>query len=59
MCAGYSLAIVLFGPWTGLVPLPAAALGILAGLFALASFLFWLLCRLCTLFTKQRPRCPA
>ena len=37
MCAGYSLAIVLFGPWTGLVPLPAAALGILAGLFALAS----------------------
>lgn len=59
MCIGYTLAILLFGPWIGLVSLPGIAWGVLAGILALASFLFWLLCRLCTFFTKKPHKCPA
>ncbi|WP_367924546.1 HAD-IC family P-type ATPase [uncultured Ruthenibacterium sp.] len=59
MCIGYSLTIILFGPLIGLVSLPQQTFGVLAGLFVLSSFLFWLLCRLCTFFTTRRRRCPA
>ncbi len=48
MSVAYALTLLVAGPWLDLVALPGQAWGVLAGLVALASFIFWALCRACT-----------
>ena len=53
--AAYALTLLIAGPWLGLVGLPGAAWGALAGILALGTAAFWLLCRLCS-FSVRRVR---